>query len=93
MGSSVLLSASGGRILIDATRDFAAQARRLPGIDLVLLTHAHRDASGGIPSLQGWLAARGCDPDRVRIGRCAIEPEPQSLRPDAAARTPCAPSR
>ena len=28
----------------------------------MLLTHAHRDACGGLPRLRGWLGARGLGP-------------------------------
>jgi phosphoribosyl 1,2-cyclic phosphodiesterase len=49
-------------ILIDATRDFATQARRLDRVDLVLLTHPHRDAAGGVPRLERWLAHGAATP-------------------------------
>lgn len=53
--SSLLVAAGAHRLLIDATRDFASQARRIDRVDAVLLTHAHRDASGGIARLDRWL--------------------------------------
>lgn len=59
--SSALLS-DGVSVLIDVTRDFDAQAGAIKAIDAVLLTHAHRDATGGIARLLRWLAARGDDP-------------------------------
>ncbi|NVB83528.1 MAG: MBL fold metallo-hydrolase, partial [Kofleriaceae bacterium] len=56
--SSLLVDSDDGAILIDATRDFASQARRLESVDLVLLTHAHRDASGGVHQLDRWLPSQ-----------------------------------
>lgn len=54
--SSLLVSSADSHILIDATRFFAEQARRISQLDLVLITHAHRDACGGVPALDRWLA-------------------------------------
>jgi phosphoribosyl 1,2-cyclic phosphodiesterase len=50
--SSLAVSSDAGTILIDVGRDAATQLRSLDSIDLVLLTHAHRDASGGLPVLE-----------------------------------------
>jgi phosphoribosyl 1,2-cyclic phosphodiesterase len=49
--SSLALYADDGTILIDVTRDFATQLPGVEDLDLVLLTHAHRDACGGLPCL------------------------------------------
>lgn len=57
--SSLAITADGCTILIDVTRDFATQAQLLDHVDLVLLTHSHRDAAGGVPRLARWLARRG----------------------------------
>jgi phosphoribosyl 1,2-cyclic phosphodiesterase len=56
--SSVVIS-DGAALLIDVTRDFAVQAERLTGIDAVALTHAHRDAIGGLSLLRRWWLANG----------------------------------
>lgn len=53
----MLVSSTAGAILVDVTRDFARQARAVERIDRVLITHAHRDACGGLPQLERWLAA------------------------------------
>jgi phosphoribosyl 1,2-cyclic phosphodiesterase len=45
---------NGADVLVDVTRDFAEQSRLLRKLDLVLLTHAHRDATGGLPALRRW---------------------------------------
>lgn len=57
--SSLLVTAGECAILIDVTRDFALQARSIDRVHLVLVTHPHRDAAGGLPQLERWLAARG----------------------------------
>jgi len=53
--SSLAVISDAGTILIDVSRDAAIQLRSLDGIDLALLTHAHRDASGGLPVLDRRL--------------------------------------
>jgi phosphoribosyl 1,2-cyclic phosphodiesterase len=55
---SSLLISNGTVLLIDVTRDFALQAKRLARIDAILVTHGHRDAIGGLPSLRRWWLER-----------------------------------
>lgn len=56
---SSLLVQGEASILLDVTRCFSAQAAGVEAIDAVLLTHAHRDACGGVPQLRAWLQAHG----------------------------------
>jgi len=60
--SSLVVQDRARRLLIDATRDFEYQATRIDRIDAVLLTHAHRDASGGLPALRSWSRRRHAGP-------------------------------
>lgn len=53
---------AGPKILIDVTRDFARQSRVLEALDAVLITHAHRDACGGIAALGRWCRDHGMEP-------------------------------
>ncbi|MDQ4130645.1 MAG: MBL fold metallo-hydrolase, partial [Actinomycetota bacterium] len=46
--SSLLVRAMEATVLIDATRHLPAQVEGVNHLDALLLTHAHRDASGGI---------------------------------------------
>lgn len=60
--SSLLAVCNNTALLVDVTRDFAVQAPLIDRIDGVLLTHAHRDAAGGIARLRAWCRARGTGP-------------------------------
>jgi phosphoribosyl 1,2-cyclic phosphodiesterase len=60
--SSLLAVHDDTALVVDVTRDFGGQARRVDQIAAVLLTHAHRDAAGGIAHLRSWCAARAAAP-------------------------------
>ncbi len=45
-------------ILIDVTHNFNQQVTTIENIDCVLLTHAHKDAIGGLPQLERWLRTK-----------------------------------
>jgi phosphoribosyl 1,2-cyclic phosphodiesterase len=70
--SSLVLSDRGTRVLIDVTRDFGRQAIALETVDAVLLTHAHRDACGGLPQLRRWWASRRQAPIPVYTAAATI---------------------
>lgn len=54
--SSLRIDGGDGTILVDVGRDVEHQRRWLDRVDLVLVTHAHRDASGGVARLDRTLA-------------------------------------
>jgi len=58
--SSALVRAGDAIILIDAGPDVLEQLARakVKRLDAVYLTHEHSDATGGLPALDRWLAAR-----------------------------------
>jgi phosphoribosyl 1,2-cyclic phosphodiesterase len=53
---------AGTSILLDLTRHFSVQSHAVRGIDAILLTHAHRDACGGIAQLRRWSQERSAAP-------------------------------
>ena len=60
--------------MIDATRDFAAQAKHLVRIDALLLTHGHPDAFGGLPSLRRWwVEQNSSSPIDVFLGKATAQ--------------------
>jgi phosphoribosyl 1,2-cyclic phosphodiesterase len=66
--SSALISQGRTRVLIDATRHFREQRKEFTErLDAVLLTHAHRDACGGLPALAESQEAGGADDAGVPI--------------------------
>jgi ribonuclease BN (tRNA processing enzyme) len=92
--SSAVVDA-GPSILIDVTRDFVEQSRVIEALDAVLITHAHRDASGGVAALRRWCSDHGMKPVPVlasaetiaalrrrfrRLDHCAFVPT-RSRRP------------
>jgi phosphoribosyl 1,2-cyclic phosphodiesterase len=60
--SSLLVDAHTTRLLIDVTRHFGEQAAALEHLDAALLTHAHRDACGGMAALGDWWRRRSTEP-------------------------------
>lgn len=52
-------------LLLDVSRDFHEQAASFHGLDAVLLTHAHRDAAGGLSQLVDRASRHG--PGRVAV--------------------------
>jgi phosphoribosyl 1,2-cyclic phosphodiesterase len=92
--SSVIVDA-GCRVLIDVTRDLYEQCHVIETLDAVLITHAHRDACGGIPALRRWWWERASDPLPVyaspqtiaalraryrRLDHCAFTPVAEGQR-------------
>jgi ribonuclease BN (tRNA processing enzyme) len=53
---------AGGGMLLDATRDVTEQLAVVTHLAAVALTHAHRDAAGGIAALARWWRGRGLGP-------------------------------
>lgn len=70
--SSLVARTTGATVLIDATRDLQSQSDDLDHLDAVLLTHAHRDACGGIPALGRWLRTCDAGPVAVLASRATI---------------------
>jgi phosphoribosyl 1,2-cyclic phosphodiesterase len=62
---SSLLVVGDASILLDLTRHFSQQSDDVREIDAILLTHAHRDACGGIAQLRRWWRERSAAPIAV----------------------------
>lgn len=71
--SALLVEARGTRVLIDCPR---AVARELPHeLDAVLVTHAHRDAAGGLRLVPAGIPVHAWPaPARIAIGRIEARP-------------------
>src|SRR5919198_547558 len=54
--SSLLVESGAARLLLDATSQLHEQIKAVTSLDAVVLTHAHRDAAGGLPVLDRWCA-------------------------------------
>lgn len=59
MESSAIVSDGESTVLIDVTRDFEEQSSRVEKCDVVLLTHGHADAIGGLAAFGRWLGSEG----------------------------------
>ncbi|MDP9023553.1 MAG: MBL fold metallo-hydrolase [Actinomycetota bacterium] len=53
--SSALAVAGDVSVLMDVTNQFHEQSQLVDRLDAVVVTHAHRDATGGVPALDRWL--------------------------------------
>ena len=63
--SSLLIEGDRATLLIDAPSQLEEQLPAATVIDAVALTHAHRDAAGGLPALERRLGRRG--DARIRV--------------------------
>ncbi|MFZ2201959.1 MAG: MBL fold metallo-hydrolase [Microgenomates group bacterium] len=71
--TSALIQTECGNVLIDVTRDFAKQARETAGVEVVMLTHGHADASGGVAQLWEWMRKKGRESIFLYAERKTIE--------------------
>jgi ribonuclease BN (tRNA processing enzyme) len=87
--SSLLIEADTGTVLVDATSQLDQQIGRVTRLDAVVLTHAHRDAAGGLPALERLCREHAHGPLRLLASPQAIAAiegrgrRLESLRPSA----------
>jgi ribonuclease BN (tRNA processing enzyme) len=70
--SSLLIEADTATVLVDATSQLDEQLVEVSAIDAVVLTHAHRDAAGGLPALDRRRRRQGQPPVRLLASPQAI---------------------
>src|SRR5215218_6479489 len=63
--SSLLVESGAARLLVDATSQLDDQIQAVTSLDAVVLTHAHRDAAGGLPVLDRWCDQQHHGPIRL----------------------------
>lgn len=71
--SSALVKTAKASILIDVTTFFAHQLKWIKKVDAILITHAHKDAVGGINQLVSWMG-------RKNIAGVPLFSHPQTIR-------------
>jgi phosphoribosyl 1,2-cyclic phosphate phosphodiesterase len=87
--SSLLIESDSGTVLVDATSQLEEQIVGVRTIDAVVLTHAHRDAAGGLSALARWCRRHAQRPVRLLASPQAIAVierrarRPAPLRPSA----------
>ena len=70
--SSLLVESGRARLLVDATTQLGEQIKAVTSLDAVVLTHAHRDAAGGLPLLDRWCNEHHRGPVRLLASPQAI---------------------
>lgn len=65
--SSVLIKTDRGRILIDVSRHFKKQNKQIKRLDAIMITHAHRDAVGGLAQLHRWMKSKRRNSDKIPL--------------------------
>jgi ribonuclease BN (tRNA processing enzyme) len=86
--SSLLVESDTATVLVDATSQLEEQIVGVTAIDAVVLTHAHRDAAGGLPALDRRCRRHGrrprllASPQAIAVVAGRGRP-PEALRPSA----------
>src|ERR687888_1462346 len=70
--SSLLVESGHATLLVDATTQLGEQIKAVTSLDAVVLTHAHRDAAGGLPLLDRWCNEHHHGPVRLLASPQAI---------------------